>query len=72
MRMRKLIEKSIRRTAQGANVAADIHAAVSANVNEPGTTKTSSRHNVTIVQGAAHGSRVPADTESNKREEEDD
>ena len=63
MRVQRSIQKRIRHAAKGVNVVGDVNAAVSASVNEPGTTKTSSSSRQRIVQrsstraeasGAAH------------------
>ena len=53
MKIRKLIERSVRRSTDGVDVAGDLHAVVSANVNEPGrsTTHVSSRQTVVQRQG---------------------
>jgi hypothetical protein len=48
---KKIINKRIRRAGKGWNVAADVNAVVSSNVNEPGTkSRTSTRQRTRIVQ----------------------
>lgn len=50
MRLSKLIRMQIRRAGPGVQAAGDINAAISANVNEPGSTHTSVRSYQRIVQ----------------------
>ncbi len=55
MNVRRLIQKRIRHASEGVNVVGDVNAAVSANVNEPGPSRThvSSRQRVVQRSGGA-------------------
>jgi hypothetical protein len=50
MRLRKVIDKKIRSSKDGINVVGDIKSVIAANVNEPGTSVTSSTSRNRIVQ----------------------
>lgn len=50
MKFRKVIQKHIRHSSDGIHVAGAIQAAVSANVNEPGETRTNVESHTRIVQ----------------------
>ena len=50
VKLRKVIQQRIRKDADGVSLAGGIDAVVSANVNEPGTTRTSTRKKTRIVQ----------------------
>ena len=50
MRIRKILDRQIRHRSEGVEIAGDVNAVISANVNEPGTTVTSTRSHNTIVQ----------------------
>jgi hypothetical protein len=51
VKLRKIIEKTIRHQADGTNVAGDVNAVVSANVGEPGSvSQVSSRRTTRVVQ----------------------
>lgn len=55
MNVRKLIDKRIRRSVGGSNIAADIHGAIAANVGEKGgSTHVSSHQSQTVVQRDGH------------------
>jgi hypothetical protein len=61
MRIRKVIDKTIRTRRRGVNVAGDIQGVIAANVNEPGTTVVSSTSRNRIVQTS--GRRTNKDKE---------
>ena len=50
MRFKKVIDKKIRSSKDGINVVGDIKSVIAANVNEPGTSVTSSTSHNRIVQ----------------------
>ena len=50
MKLRKVIQKHLRRDADGVSAAGGLNAVVSASVNEPGRTETSVRSHTRIVQ----------------------
>ena len=50
MRVNKIIRKRIRRSGDGSNLAGDVNAAVSANINERGSSKTRVSSRQRIVQ----------------------
>jgi hypothetical protein len=67
MNIRKVIQRRIRHTGDGVDVAGDINAAISANVNEPGqSTHVSSKQ--TVVQRSGE----PPVVETNVQGEEPD
>jgi hypothetical protein len=70
MKLRKVIQRRVQKDADGVSVAGGINAVVSANVNEPGTTKTSVRSNTRIVQrnGRTEVFETETDTGSDKEE----
>ena len=56
MSPKKVINKRIRRSGKGWNLAADVNAVVSSNVNEPGSkSRTSTRQRTRIVQRSGQG-----------------
>ena len=50
MKLHKLIKREIRRDGKGVHVAGDVHAAIAANVNEPGPSHTHVSSRQRIVQ----------------------
>lgn len=50
MKYRKVIRKRLDRSEDGISVAGELNAAISANVNEPGVTKTNVRSASRVVQ----------------------
>jgi hypothetical protein len=70
MKLRKVIQKQLRRDADGVSVAGDVNAVVSASVNEPGTTETNVRSHTRIVQrnGRTEVFETESDTDSGKEE----
>ena len=54
MKVRKVLRKHLRRAGAGVDVAGDLNAVVAANVNEPGTSRVSSRQRTRIVQRGGH------------------
>jgi hypothetical protein len=70
MKLRKVIQKRLRRDADGVSVAGGINAVVSASVNEPGTTETKVRSHTRIVQrnGKTEVFETESDTDSGKEE----
>jgi hypothetical protein len=71
VKLRKVIQKQIRRDADGVSVAGGLNAVVSANVNEPGTTETSVRTKTRIVQrnGRTEVFETESDSGPGKKEE---
>lgn len=65
MKVRKLIQKRLRHEGSGVNLAGDVNAAVSANVNEPGPSHThvSSRQRVIQRSGRTRASEERETTE---------
>ena len=59
MKIRKIVQERIRHAGEGVNVAGDVNAVVSANVNEPGPSHTSvsSRQRVVQRSGRAKASK---------------
>ncbi len=71
VKLLKVIKRQIRSERDGVTVAGNIDAVVSANVNEPGTTKTSVRSSTRIVQrnGRTEVFETETDTGSGNKEE---
>lgn len=68
MNIRKVIQRRIRHTGDGVDVAGDINAAISANVNEPGSsTHVSSKQ--TVVQRSGEPPVVETNVQGEERDE---
>jgi hypothetical protein len=70
MKLRKVIQRQIRRNADGVSVAGGLDAVVSANVNEPGTTETSVRSKTRIVQRNGRTEVFETETDAGSGKEE--
>ena len=64
MKLRKVIQRHIRADADGVSAAGGIDAVVSANVNEPGTTRTTVRSKTRIVQRGGRTEIFESETET--------
>lgn len=68
MNIRKVIQRRIRHTGDGVDVAGDINAAISANVNEPGSsTQVSSKQ--TVAQRSGEPPVVETNVQGEERDE---
>jgi hypothetical protein len=70
MKLRKVIQKHLRHSSDGVNLAGGIQAVVSANVNEPGTSVTNVQSHTRIVQ--RDGRTEVFESETNSGKEGDD
>jgi hypothetical protein len=70
MKLRKVIQKRLRRDGDGVSVAGGLNAVVSASVNEPGRSETSVHSRTRIVQrnGRTEVFETESDTGSGKEE----
>jgi hypothetical protein len=69
VRLRKVIQRHIRRDADGVSVAGGLQAIVSANVGEPGTTETKTRSHTRIVQRNGRTEVFETETETGSGKE---
>jgi hypothetical protein len=70
VKLRKVIQQRIRKDADGVSLAGGIDAVVSANVNEPGTTRTSRRTKTRIVQRNGRTEVFETETDAGSGKEE--
>lgn len=68
MNIRKVIQRRIRHTGDGVDVAGDINAAISANVNEPGSS-THGSSKQTVVQRSGEPPVVETNVQGEERDE---
>jgi len=70
VKLRKVIRRRIRTDTDGVSAAGGIDAVVSANVNEPGTTRTTVRSKTRIVQRGGRTEVFETDTDAGSGKEE--
>lgn len=68
MNLRKVIQRTLRQSKDGVNVAGGINAIVNANVNEPGESRTSVRSRTRIVQRNGRTEVFEQETQSDPEE----
>ena len=68
MNLRKVIQRTLRHSKDGVNVAGGLNAVVNANVNEPGESRTSVRSRTRIVQRNGRTEVFEQETQSNPEE----
>ena len=66
--LRKVIQRTLRHSKDGVNVAGGLNAVVNANVNEPGESRTSVRSRTRIVQRNGRTEVFEQETQSNPEE----
>jgi hypothetical protein len=70
MKLRKVIQKRLRRDGDGVSVAGGLDAVVSANVNEPGRSETNVRSHTRIVQRNGRTEVFETESQSDSAKEE--
>jgi hypothetical protein len=67
MRIRKVIDRPIRLRSKGINVAGEVTGAISANVNEAGSSRVVSRQKVRVVQTSERSKQATDSGEPTRR-----